>query len=149
MKPVVAAFAAGLIFGLGLVVSDMINPARVLAFLDLAGTWDPSLLFVLAGAVTVSFIGTQVVERGRTAPLLASRFHWPSAKVIDVRLIGGAAVFGVGWGLVGLCPGPALAALSLRPRDVGIFVLAMLAGLLLHQWIESRRAAPPPGLEPA
>ncbi len=142
MRQIIAALVAGLLFGLGLTISSMIDPAKVLAFLDVTGAWDPSLLFVLGGAVIVSFIGTQLIQRRLPAPALAEKFHWPDATKIDGRLIAGSAIFGVGWGLVGLCPGPALAALAIRPRLAGIFVLAMLAGMALHYFIDTRRKAP-------
>lgn len=128
MREVLAALAAGLLFGIGLTVSQMVNPAKVLNFLDLAGNWDPTLAFVLAGAVATAALGFRLVRR-RTVPLLARSFQWPTARTIDRRLVLGAALFGIGWGLVGLCPGPAIAALSLDPSRVILFVLAMLAGM--------------------
>ena len=97
---------AGFLFGLGLVIGGMSNPAKVLNFLDLAGSWDPSLAFVMAGALAVTFIGYKLVFR-QPRPLLAARFHLPELKQIDRRLVLGAAIFGVGWGLSGFCPGPA------------------------------------------
>ena len=112
MRHALAALAAGLLFGLGLTVSQMANPAKVLGFLDLAGDWDPSLAFVLAGAVATAALGFRLVQRaGR--PLLAPAFRLPTATRIDRPLLLGAAIFGLGWGLVGFCPGPALAALGL------------------------------------
>lgn len=132
MKQVLAALAAGLLFGLGLAVSQMVNPAKVLGFLDLAGAWDPSLAFVLAGAVGTAAIGFRLAQRaGR--PLLAPEFRLPAAAPIDRPLLLGAAIFGLGWGLVGFCPGPAVAALGLDGLPVLLFVLAMLAGMLLHR----------------
>lgn len=120
----------GLIFGIGLVISGMANPAKVQNFLDLAGTWDPSLAFVMGGAVVVTFLGYRIAFR-RGAPLLSDHFHLPTKSVIDARLLIGAALFGVGWGLGGYCPGPALTALSLLAKGTLVFVPAMLAGLLL------------------
>ena len=122
--------AAGLIFGLGLLISGMANPAKVLNFLDLAGSFDPSLLFVMAGAVAVTFVGYRLVLR-RRAPLLADRFALPAATDIDTRLVAGAALFGIGWGLSGFCPGPALVSLPLLAKGTLIFVPAMLAGIAL------------------
>ena len=124
---------AGLVFGLGLVVSGMANPAKVLNFLDLAGSWDPSLAFVMGGAVMVTFIGYRLAWR-REAPLLMDRFDVPSAAAIDPRLVAGAAIFGVGWGIGGFCPGPALTSITLAAPGTLVFVPAMLAGL----WIGTR-----------
>jgi hypothetical protein len=138
MRQALAALVAGLLFGLGLTVSQMANPAKVLGFLDLAGDWDPSLAFVLAGAVATAAVGFRLVQRaGR--PLLAPAFRLPTATRIDRPLLLGAALFGLGWGLVGFCPGPALAALGLDGLPVPVFVLAMLAGMLLHRPRESGR----------
>src|SRR5262245_25695566 len=106
---IIAQFLIGLLFGLGLVVSGMINPAKVLNFLDLFGTWDPTLAIVMASAVAVTFIGYRLARR-RNRPLLADRFHIPEALAVDRPLLLGSAVFGVGWGLAAYCPGPALAA---------------------------------------
>ena len=126
-----AAFAAGLLFGTGLAISGMLDPARVLGFLDIAGAWDPSLAFVLAGAVAVSAL-SYVVRRRMEHPVLADRFQIPEGTRLDGRLLVGSAVFGIGWGLVGLCPGPALAALSLGIMPVFAFVVAMAAGMALY-----------------
>jgi uncharacterized membrane protein YedE/YeeE len=124
----------GLVFGIGLVVSGMADPAKVLNFLDLFGTWDPSLAFVMGGAVAVAFVGYRLVlPRGR--PLLGDAFHIPSRKDIDVRLLAGAAIFGAGWGLGGLCPGPALTALGLGQPGTLAFLPAMFAGLWLARMI--------------
>lgn len=109
---VLSAFAAGLLFGLALIVSQMVNPAKVLAFLDVTGSWDPSLAFVMVGAISASGIG-YAVAKSRGVPILDDRLQIPSRRDFDARLIGGAAIFGVGWGLVGLCPGPAVTALTL------------------------------------
>jgi hypothetical protein len=111
MKPVVGLIA-GLVFGLGLALSGLLDPARVLGFLDIAGHWDPSLAFALGGAVVVSFVGYRLSRR-MTRPAFADRFDLPAATRIDRRLVAGAALFGVGWGLGGICPGPAITALSL------------------------------------
>ena len=125
---VLVALAAGLIFGLGLIISQMINPEKVLAFLDVAGRWDPSLAFVLLGAAAVSGLG-YFLSRRRSAPLLAAQFEIPNRRDLDARLIIGAALFGVGWGLVGLCPGPAVVALPLAGMKGVLFFVAMLAGM--------------------
>lgn len=129
------AFLIGLVFGLGLVISQMINPAKVLGFLDLFGQWDPTLAVVLGASVVVSAIGYRLaVRRGR--PMLDTEMRLPTRNDVDVRLVSGAAVFGVGWGLIGLCPGPALAALSYGMWEVGLFVAAMAAGMFLHAGFE-------------
>ncbi len=132
MIRLVAALVAGLLFGAGLALSGMIDPARVLGFLDVTGRWDPSLAFVLAGAVGVSTLGVLAMHRMRR-PLLAAAFDLPTGRRIDVRLLAGAALFGVGWGLAGFCPGPALAALSLGLPKAVLFVAAMLAGMGIYR----------------
>jgi len=137
---VLASFTSGILFGLGLAVSGLINPAKVLAFLDIAGNWDPSLAFTMAAAVLVTFIGYRLVLR-RQRPLLGGMFHLPTATDIDGRLIGGAALFGIGWGLVGFCPGPALAALSTGSAHVLLFVIAMFAGMALARWLDRSAVA--------
>lgn len=121
---------AGLIFGIGLVISGMANPAKVQNFLDLAGTFDPSLAFVMGAAVLVTFMGYRFAF-SRPAPLLDDSFHLPTKTAIDSRLVVGAGLFGIGWGLGGYCPGPALTALSLLAQGTLVFVPAMLAGLLV------------------
>ena len=121
-------FVAGLMFGLGLLISGMANPAKVQNFLDLAGNFDPSLIFVMAGAVAVTFLGYRLVLR-RPKPLLAERFYLPAASIINGRLLLGAALFGIGWGLSGFCPGPAIVALPLLAKGTLVCVPAMLAGI--------------------
>jgi uncharacterized membrane protein YedE/YeeE len=121
-------FAIGLTFGIGLVISGMANPAKVLNFLDLFGSWDPSLAFVMAGAVAITFAGYRIVL-ARPRPVLAERFALPGTREVDARLVVGSAIFGVGWGLAGFCPGPALTSLALQAPGVPIFVIAMLAGM--------------------
>lgn len=123
-------FASGLVFGIGLIVSGMADPAKVLNFLDIFGDWDPSLAFVMGGAMVVSFVGYRLVWR-RRAPLLMDSFEIPTAKHVDPRLVGGAALFGLGWGIGGFCPGPALTSLPLAAPGTLIFVPAMLGGLWL------------------
>ena len=121
---------AGLIFGLGLVISGMSDPAKVLNFLDIAGRWDPSLAFVMGGATIVTFLGYRVVLR-RPAPLLSDAFHLPAARMIDLRLLGGAALFGIGWGVGGFCPGPAWTAVTLLAPGTLVFLPMMVLGLWL------------------
>jgi uncharacterized membrane protein YedE/YeeE len=142
MYRTVAAFGAGLLFGLGLTVARMIDPAKVLGFLDLAGNWDPSLAFVLGGAVITSGIGFALAGR-QSAPLLADAFHMPTTRGLDRRLILGSALFGIGWGLVGICPGPALAGLAVAPAKLVLFVAAMLVGMAVYTLTEpAARSAP-------
>ncbi|MDE2516048.1 MAG: YeeE/YedE family protein [Rhodospirillales bacterium] len=137
MRAVFSGLLAGLIFGAGLALSGMIDPARVLGFLDIAGHWDPRLAFVLAGAVIVSFGGVRLARR-RAAPLLAAQFQWPDAAArIDRRLLAGAALFGLGWGIAGFCPGPAIAAAGQGIGGAILFTLAMLVGMALYQRFES------------
>lgn len=120
--------ALGLLFGIGLVVSGMSDPAKVLNFLDLFGTWDPSLAFVMGGAVVVAFVGYRLVLR-RDKPIAGGRFHLPNRSDIDGRILVGPAIFGLGWGLGGFCPGPALTALGLAAPGTLAFVPAMFAGM--------------------
>ncbi len=137
-----AALASGLVFGFGLSLSGMLDPARVRGFLDVTGSWDPSLVFVLGGAVTVSVAGTALARRLH-GPALDARFHWPDKTRIDPPLILGAVLFGIGWGLSGFCPGPAVAALSTGAGPVAVFVLAMLAGMAVHARIRRAEVRPP------
>ena len=140
---VIAQFAIGLLFGLGLVVSGMSNPAKVLNFLDLGalptGRWDASLAFVMGGAVLVTLIGYRLVLRQKR-PLLADRFHLPPVTGIDARIVAGPAMFGVGWGLAGFCPGPALTALGTGGTPAWLFVAAMLAGMAIARRLAARLA---------
>ena len=124
----IASYAIGLVFGLGISVSGMANPAKVLNFFDVAGTWDPSLAFVMGGALLVALPGYRVVLR-RPSPVLAPVFQLPAASRIDARLLGGSAVFGVGWGIAGFCPGGALPALGTLRPEVLTFVAAAGAGI--------------------
>jgi uncharacterized membrane protein YedE/YeeE len=137
-----AALGAGILFGVGLVVSQMIDPGKVLAFLDFAGRWDPSLALVMAGALAVAVPGFRLAQ-ARGAPVLGGRYDVPASRAIDRRLIGGAAIFGVGWGLVGFCPRPAIAALAFARPEALVFVVAMLAGAwLYHRGRVGRASAP-------
>lgn len=130
----IATLISGVVFGLGLTVSQMTNPDKVLAFLDVGGAWDPSLLLVLAGAVTVTVVAFRFVLK-RPQPIFDKRFYLPTRKSIDRKLLGGSAVFGVGWGLVGLCPGPAITSLAFGNSESFIFLGAMIAGsALAHFW---------------
>ena len=122
-------FLTGLLFGLGLIVSGMINPAKVIGFLDLFGQWDPSLAFVMAGAVLVTTIGYRYASKVYETPMFDLKFRLPSRTDIDKPLIQGAVLFGLGWGLVGLCPGPAIAAITAAPSSAIIFGIAMLVGM--------------------
>lgn len=124
----VIAFVGGVVFGLGLLVSGMSDPAKVLGFLDLAGAWDPSLMLVMLGAIPVAMGAFQLVRR-RDASLLGEPLHLPLARNIDRRLLAGSALFGIGWGLVGICPGPALVLLGLGVENSAVFMLAMVAGM--------------------
>lgn len=132
------AFAAGLLFGIGLLLSGMANPAKVIGFLDLAGAWDPSLALVMAGAITVAVLPFTWAGR-REQSLLDAPIRLPNKRELDARLIGGSLVFGIGWGIAGICPGPALAMLLSGHWQVVLFVLAMLAGMLLFNALERRR----------
>ncbi len=122
----------GAVFGAGVTVSDMINPARVQAFLDVAGAWDPTLAFVMAAAIPPSAIA-YLIRRRMDRPFLGERFFIPENRQLDTRLLAGAALFGVGWGLAGFCPGPAIAALVLGAWQPWLFVAAMLTGIVLHR----------------
>ncbi|AOK56036.1 hypothetical protein DF107_13550 [Burkholderia stagnalis] len=134
------AFIAGLVFGGGLVVSGMANPRKVLGFLDLAGSWDPSLAFVMAGATGVGVLAFAWARR-RTQSWLGLPMQLPTARAVTVRLVAGSAAFGAGWGLAGFCPGPAIVSIGFgSAKGIG-FVVAMLAGMAAFEWIERRRAA--------
>ena len=132
MAALAISLVSGVIFGVGLAVSQMVDPAKVLAFLDVAGRWDPSLMFVMGGGILVFGAAYQLI-RHRGQPLLAGRFAVPTARDIDVRLVGGSVLFGVGWGLVGYCPGPAMASLAFGLRESLIFVAAAAAGAALYK----------------
>lgn len=135
---IIAPLFCGLIFGAGLLISGMVQPTKVLGFLDIFGAWDPSLAVVMAAALAISVPGFMLVSR-RPQPWLAGRYFWPSKSDIDLPLVTGAALFGIGWGLVGLCPGPALESLATLSPDVIVFVVAMAAGMVLHDaWRKSQ-----------
>jgi uncharacterized membrane protein YedE/YeeE len=132
-----SALAAGLIFGLGIAVSGMGNPAKVLNFFDIFGTWDPSLAFVMGGALITTAIGYRVIFGRRQAPLFEAKFNLPTARAIDAKLVGGSALFGVGWGIAGFCPGGAIPALGFAPRPTALFLISMGAGMLLARWMQA------------
>lgn len=121
------ALLTGLVFGVGISISGMMNPAKVFNFFDIAGVWDPSLAFVMGGAVIVTFTGYKLVWR-RNAPLFGGRFHIPTSGLIDARLVGGSAIFGVGWGIAGFCPGGAIPALGTGRWEVVLFLVAVTVG---------------------
>jgi uncharacterized membrane protein YedE/YeeE len=134
MWALLISLLVGILFGAGLTVSQMINPAKVVNFLDFAGNWDPTLAVVMVGALVGAIPGFMITSR-RPAPLLGGTFQIPSCQDIDVRLLGGATLFGIGWGLSGFCPGPAIAALSSGLWPVFVFVAAMIVGMLLFRLV--------------
>ena len=132
--PIAIALLAGIVFGAGLAIADMVNPARVLNFLDVAGNWDPSLAFVMAGGLAITAIGYRLIFR-RPSPLCAEAFHIPAERRITLSLVAGAALFGIGWGLAGICPGPVLANLATLQPKILAFIAAMAAGMLgMRTW---------------
>ncbi|TCV58076.1 YeeE/YedE family protein [Neorhizobium sp. S3-V5DH] len=133
-----AALLSGMVFGFGLSLSGMLNPVRVQGFLDVFGNWDPSLAFVLGGAVAVAFIGVQVMKKMRH-PAFDDSFHVPTSRRIDGPLVTGSALFGLGWGIGGFCPGPAVASLSVGIPQTLLFVVAMLIGMTLYDQVWSRK----------
>lgn len=133
--PLITAFAAGLLFASGLILSGMTNPAKVLAFLDIAGRWDPSLAFVMVGAILVAAIAFRI-GGARARTVFGGGIHLPGARHIDARLVAGSLTFGVGWGLAGYCPGPALASLGVAGWPALLFVAAMIAGMVLFESVE-------------
>ena len=141
---IVTAFIIGIIFGLGIVLSGMANPAKVLNFFDFAGTWDPSLAFVMGGALITTAIGYRFVFSTRKEPLLAGAFSLPTNRDIDGRLIVGSALFGIGWGVTGFCPGGAIPALGLGYGSTFLFVAAMIAGIAVTRTFINARARQAP-----
>jgi len=140
---VFTSLLAGLVFGLGLIVSGMANPAKVLGFLDLAGAWDPSLGFVMAGAIAVGMVSFFVAKR-RMVSLIGAEMRLPTSRHIDRRLVGGSVLFGIGWGVAGFCPGPGLVSLGMGEIKALVFVAAMLAGMGVFELLERRGRAPAP-----
>lgn len=143
-----AALFVGVLFGAGLVLSDMVNPARVRAFLDVAGQWDPTLLFVMGAALVPSALA-YLLRRKLMRPVLGNRFFVPENTAPDRRLLAGAALFGVGWGIAGFCPGPALTALILGTWQAWLFVAAMLAGMIAQRLLPAPRGELPLSQQPA
>jgi uncharacterized membrane protein YedE/YeeE len=138
---IIAPLVCGLIFGAGLLISGMVQPTKVLGFLDIFGAWDPSLAVVMAAALAVSVPGFRLADRG-AQPWFAGQYFRPGKSGIDLPLVAGAALFGIGWGLVGLCPGPALESLATLSPGVIVFVVAMAAGMVAHDaWQQSRLTA--------
>ncbi len=137
MRQLLIALASGTIFGAGLALGGMTDPARVRGFLDLFGAWDPTLAFVMGGAVLV-MAAAWVVQRQMLRPLFAEGFALPDRSDITPRLVGGSALFGVGWGIAGLCPGPGFAALAIEPVSAAVFVAAMLAGMVVVRFFEGQ-----------
>lgn len=136
-----AVYGIGLIFGVGISISGMANPAKVLNFFDVAGAWDPSLVLVMGGALATTLLGYRLVFR-RRAPVLEERFQVPTSRVVDARLVGGSALFGVGWGIAGFCPGGALPALGVGRWEVFAFVAAVASGIILVRFVRSVAAGP-------
>lgn len=147
-RQAIVSLISGTLFGAGLAVSGMIDPARVRAFLDVGATWDPTLAFVIGGAL-IPMVAAWVFVRRRTRPVVASEFHLPATTPIDARLIGGACLFGIGWGLAGLCPGPAIAALAIRPMPALIFCLGMAVGFALFRMLPPQTQGERHGLQAA
>lgn len=141
MAQIIVSFGAGLLFAIGLIVSGMSNPAKVLNFLDVTGHWDPTLAFVMLGALAVTYPAFLFVLR-RSRPILAERFTLPTKKHLDSALLAGSTIFGIGWGLAGLCPGPALTAMGTGAPSALKFVLAMIAGMLVHKYLVEPRMSP-------
>lgn len=134
------SYLIGLVFGTGIALSGMANPAKVLNFFDIAGSWDPSLIFVMGGALVTTFIGYRLAF-GRAEPLLADTFQVPVNRTIDARLLGGSAVFGIGWGIAGFCPGGALPALGTGRWEVFAFTAAVIAGFFLAKFLQTQGGA--------
>jgi uncharacterized protein len=137
MNRILSALGAGLVFGLGIAISGMGNPAKVLNFFDVFGTWDPSLIFVMGGALITTAIGYRIVFGAKSAPMFDAKFHLPTSKAIDAKLVGGSALFGVGWGISGFCPGGAIPALGFAPWPTALFLISMGGGILLARWLQA------------
>ena len=134
MLKILVNLFAGVLFGLGLTVSGMVDPAKIIGFLDFAGDWDPTLAFVMGGALFVTIPTFRLILR-RPRPILADNFDLPTKKDVDSRLLAGSAIFGIGWGLAGFCPGPAVTAMASGLAPVFAFVAAMVAGMAVYKWI--------------
>lgn len=144
MNRILSAFLIGSLFGLGIVIAGMANPAKVLNFFDIAGTWDPSLAFVMGGGLAVAFTGYRLVFGKQARPVFEPGFDLPKQRRIDVELVGGAAVFGIGWGIAGFCPGGAIPALGLGYSETVVFLAAMVAGIIVGRALRSRLTASVP-----
>ena len=142
MNRILSAFLIGAVFGIGIVIAGMANPAKILNFFDVFGTWDPSLAFVMGGGLAVAFVGYRLVFRLEDRPLLEAAFSLPTRRDIDRELVGGAAVFGIGWGIAGFCPGGAIPALGLGHSEVVIFLAAMIAGIVIGRAIRGMFGTP-------
>lgn len=142
MQKFIVSALIGAIFGLGIAISGMANPAKVLNFFDVAGSWDPSLIFVMGGALVTTGIGYLMLFGARKKPVFDAQFHLPINKTIDSRLIGGSAVFGIGWGIAGFCPGGAIPALGFGGLPVIAFVGAMIIGIVLARSVDGLRHKP-------
>ena len=142
MPKTIATFLVGCIFGLGIAISGMANPAKVANFFDIAGSWDPSLIFVMAGALAVTAIGYRILFSRADRPVFDTAFHLPTRTGIDARLVAGAATFGVGWGIAGFCPGGAIPALGLGDISAYAFVAAMVAGIVIARTLDRIRMKP-------
>ncbi|WP_417580635.1 DUF6691 family protein [Pelagibacterium sp.] len=140
MQKVIFAGLIGLIFGAGISVSGMANPAKVLNFFDFAGTWDPSLALVMGGALAVTAIGYLFVLK-RPAPIFDAKFHLPASRAVDIPIVAGSAIFGIGWGITGFCPGGSIPALGLGEPDAFVFVLAMIGGIVLARGVRQFASA--------
>ncbi len=140
MNKLLSAFAVGIIFGIGIAISGMANPAKVLNFFDLAGTWDPSLIFVMGGALVTTAIGYRIVFKNSSRPLFEPFFSVPTSRTIDIQLVGGSGLFGIGWGIAGFCPGGAVPALGLGYGETPVFLAAMIAGIVAGRALKSRTA---------
>ncbi len=140
MNKILSAFLIGAVFGIGIAISGMANPAKVLNFFDIAGTWDPSLLFVMGGALVTAAIGYRVLFGARQKPVFETGYALPTSRRIDAELIGGSAVFGIGWGISGFCPGGAIPALGLGYAETFIFIAAMMAGIVVARALKARTA---------
>lgn len=136
--PLISALISGIIFGIGLAIGGMLDPAKVVGFLNIFGIWDPSLAFVMGGGVMVNLIGYFMFIRRMDQPLCEARFHTPQNRSLDIPLLAGSVLFGIGWGMTGLCPGPAVASLLTNPSTGGLFLIALCAGLLAGKLILSQ-----------
>ena len=139
MNQLFSSLIAGIVFGVGLALSGMIDPNKVLNFLDFSGNWDPSLALVMAGALFVSFIAFRLIPK-RLVPVFGDEFRIPERSDITIRLCLGAALFGIGWGLVGYCPGPAISGLGIGSSDVFIFTFSMLVGFFVHRYFPEKKS---------